>query len=282
MGNTHHRSHAAAGGADYPTPKQLKEFWTQVACGRITKESFQEFLLGGTVRIRGLNPRGVMRLTRQWDNEFRGKGHKIMEVIGPFYSPRYTWELKPAASWVREEQTKIIFWRSLTDVHFVTPSDIVEQLKATPERDRCRELIKDNLGSSLGKTLKERLGDQLDRCRGVFSKLWNDDFSGRVWERLENSLKKATEGAPGFESRWTSEQSDMIGATFKSVSFATCLQYYCLKGNFITCLEAAVQLRVLDGSEGPKLQPMLKLWQSGNLPIGFDQHERLIVLCSSK
>lgn len=42
-------SHAIASVSETPTPKQMKEFWSQVANGRITKRKLQSFLRDGKV-----------------------------------------------------------------------------------------------------------------------------------------------------------------------------------------------------------------------------------------
>jgi len=44
------KSHAGSGWAsEPPTPAQMKEFWSQVDSGKVTKERFQTFLRGGAV-----------------------------------------------------------------------------------------------------------------------------------------------------------------------------------------------------------------------------------------
>lgn len=42
------KSHADAAVSEFPTPRQMKEFWTQVASGRITRSTLQAFLRGET------------------------------------------------------------------------------------------------------------------------------------------------------------------------------------------------------------------------------------------
>lgn len=295
MGNTHQKSHAAAGGTDYPTPKQLKEFWTQVACGRITKESFQEFLLGGCVNVPGMNPRRVARLTRDWGSLFPGKGHTVMEVLRPFYSPRYNWTLKPADKWVREKLDQIIFWHEANDVAFVTPDKLPRALEA-PNREmrwvagnpqalpyEC------NLGIALSQRFHDTIKEQLtppqygNLCSDM--SLWNQQYGARITDRL---AKNIDEGNANILRKHVYQEwcyTDRPGAYMPGDvnwhSLHTCFKNTLLDG-LHKSLVYATAFRVLK-DDTKDFRPLLELWRSGNLPLGFcKQTHRLIVLCASK
>jgi len=49
------RSHASVSASDFPTPRQMKEFWLQATSGRITRKNFQAFLPDEIAEARGLS-----------------------------------------------------------------------------------------------------------------------------------------------------------------------------------------------------------------------------------
>ena len=71
--------------------------------------------------IPGLQQVEVQNLTQYWEDRFPGKGRRITELIGPAYSPEFSFALRPILPGLHERCRRAAFWRTFAGIEIVAP-----------------------------------------------------------------------------------------------------------------------------------------------------------------
>lgn len=177
-------------------------------------------------------------------------GYELVELAGYFYSPNLSFGLSLPIPGLEEEAQKAIFWKDIPGILCTSGSSIEETLGTNGLclRDALREDFRPELLTGLGVNDWRILWETLDRF-------------GRLKRRLEHQLLEDL-GSAGFGDRlyddlWHCLASGIQCAIFYGAGF------------------------LLLGDTKKDFRPLLNLYLSGNLPIGFNTQGELVFLCDT-
>lgn len=207
-----------------------------------------------TVNIPELPAERVEELVRKWTlfgRSGRRKSQRIVRFLGPFYAPGLSFALKPLASqafpfpWIVPQRFGGI--RVVTPQDFCTPlSDLVksELYEELPDPEvwvgetdggarLAIRVIEVKVKNSLGETLQGKLVDVFGEQR------WNDAPSADGSKLVVDVLHRIL---------------------LKTLTYAVAFSHFNGYGMVLPEM-------------GKTFLPLLELWRSGNLPLGFDVRE---------
>lgn len=201
--------------------------------------------------IPGLSSQEVDRLVQYWEDRYPEKGRVLTEAVGPFYSPRLSLRPQPPASGLSEKATQVVFWSHVVGIRTVTPQELIEAQRS------FHQPYKKHMGESLRQGLEASTQFQV----GLIAPPLSDSFYCRGTDDYGFSLHEIIGDRvwydfAGFRSLWAPVAAILLD-----------------------CLECAAGLLIL-GAVDKNCRPLLDLWQSGNLPLGFDEGGKMVVLCS--
>lgn len=196
----------------------------------------------------GFSVEDVEILARDWNRALGMMGYELVEFAGYFYSPKLSFELKPPIPDLENRARQAIFWKNITSIRVTSEPDLKETLGI---EGIC---LRDALGESFRKELLDRIGH---------------DFWSILWKTLERFgfLKRRLEGQL---------MEDLYRAGFRGR----------LSDDLWHCLAGGVQVSIFYGAgfffvgdDAKNFRPLLELYKSGNLPIGFNKQGELVFLC---
>lgn len=207
--------------------------------------------------VPGCSDETLWKLHHAW-NQRSMSGFAIMELLAPFYSPHLGFRPRSPISDLHRCCREAVFWRQYSDLRLVSQREL-ETLMFGPGLGHLSGRTSDawtRLGStlheSLGGELRSGIGNVLHRMLGNI--LWIGGYHGGFGKSLAVALQCSLD-------LWTGSvlESDLEASLFYAVGFT-------LPGKKL-------------GEKEKDFRPLLKLWTSGNLPTGFDQDGRLVILC---
>jgi len=192
----------------------------------------------------GLSRKFHKRLVVFWNERFPGKGELLMSegLLAPFYSNKLSFHLKPPATDLEDQCHKSVFWTNFNGVKITTSGDVSEVSLQTSLSASLWNSLQASLPASLGSTLR--------------ASLWARP--GAVLGNSQVSLG---------DSLWNALLASLYQISTTGNGLGDSLVYAC---GF-----------ALAEDRGKDFGPLLRLWRSGNLPLGFDTNGNLLVLCAS-
>lgn len=243
------------------------------------------------IYISGLEPGAVMELTRQWEERFPGKGQAIMELLGPFYSRWFSFELESPRHDLEARCRAAVFWRniegvvvlngwtSLRDALSVSLGDsLVESFEGGVHDGRIVDLVGDGIVETLGDRLVDAFLESLSRSVQAHIR---DSLLGRSRE----AFSRGNLGSWFWSWLWAWIQLKLIPSSLHVMRYKLATATWGKSASsvfesLVACLVSAVAFRVA-GGDRENFEPLLALWRSGNLPAGFDRDGQLLVLCAT-
>lgn len=193
----------------------------------------------------GLEMEDTYRIAGEFSRAFGGWGWELTELLGHYFSSQLSFELQPPISDLAEKAKKSIFWH-----HF-------ENVRVSSQPD-----LSDNIGHN-GTTL----------YYSTFSPIRREIAEIMDWRTLWNALEEGVVGI--HEPRL--ERLTLEGIRKGGIHPDDSL-WRCITANIRITIVCAIGYLIAK-RDAESFKPLLKLFRSGNLPIGFDNNNTLLVLC---
>jgi|GEM_PF-6142995 len=177
---------------------------------------------------------------------------EIMAILDPFKAPDLSFDLKNPAGNLIESARRAARWASVHDVIIVRPEELPNKYPNNiwyPVSVRLLSIYAHQIEDSLGHWLNQN-----------FSK---SQFVSDLMEKVRISVMDGF-GSEKWETAWDAFQVDFPRSIANGLEAS--LFYAC--GTTITGINS-------------DFEPLLSIWRSGNLPLGFDQKGNFGVLCSN-
>lgn len=195
----------------------------------------------------GLDFGEIIRISGEFNRAwaFGGWGWELTELLGHFFSAQLSFELRPPASDLSTKAKQAIFWHHFENVRASSCSDLSE-----------------NIGHD-GTTL----------YHGTFYPIKRELITLMDWRSVWDTIETGVCGIHKSRIEWLTLEG--IGKGGVSPDDAL---WECIHSNLYMTIVCAVGYLIAK-SDKESFKPLLKLFMSGNLPIGFDQDNVLVVLC---
>lgn len=194
------------------------------------------------LEVPGLPRKRVKALVRYWEERFPQKGQALTELLGPFYVPTLFAELRPPATNLAKRASDTVFWQSITGVR-------VERMDVDSGSGNGDSVEEGILAASLANSLSSSLRDSVEDA--LWEKVW-----GSFWDS-------------GMPPQPRFGLDELVGREIAAI----------LAEGLAVSLIFAVCF-YLTGNPRKEMSSLLTLWRSGNLPLGLDKTEKLIVICA--
>lgn len=221
--------------------------------------------------VRGVDQKRAEELLAFWHERFPRRGRAILELLGPFYTSELSFALKPPVSDLGSMAEHAVFWRTISGVQVAGVGSWPEAEEACEKMRSIRvdlgTSLRDSLGESvlfhsetilkdeLGRVLRQRIVDGFRETRGI---TFPSDL--RI-HRRQSGIE------PGeYETRRAWTWARLVDRLWESLAASLCYA--------VSCMITRETMK--------DFRPLLDLWRSGNLPVGFDDKNRLIVLCANR
>lgn len=259
-----------------------KEFWKSI-------EGFIAFR-----DATGLTIEDIHRIPAEWDRDLGiTVGWQLLELLGHFYSPKLSFELKPPAVDLEEKARQAIFWKEIVGVRTTSKSswtipksswEEIAGVQITPEcgykeiGDIQKKILDVTTPKrSLEKTLAEG-GICLSEALDVFRIELRDKIGYNFGTHLGESFGHRGLHKNFFKSRLLEDlrRSGLDDELWEGKLWADL--WHCLGGSLWLSLFYAAGFLIV-GDKTKNFRPLLDFWRSGNLPIGFNSQNEIVVLC---
>ena len=199
-------------------------------------------------------------IMNKWEGAYLGKGTDIWNLIGPFYSPTISFELRKPAPDLATKIQAATSWRQTSGLRII-------QFQEDSTQFFLRRLnidVGNGIGESLWRNyrlyLHKKLGGDSGflKLRQVFRESLLYDLGSDtgalvwciMWHHLSKTLDDNTINALGVNLRTGLGESLFYG----------------------------VGLTITGSADAKSFHELLSIWRSGNIPLGFDRRDKVVVL----
>lgn len=193
----------------------------------------------------GMTNEDVEIKVRDCNRAFGGWGWEITELLGHYFSGTLSFPVLAPVPDLLEKAKKAIFWHPFENVRASSQSD-----------------LSDNIGDK-GTTL----------YYGAFTPIKRELIELMGWRSLWNAIESEIPGVHKSRIEWL-----VLEGMKKSGIRADDALWGCIHSNILMTIVCAVGYLIAKRDQ-ESFKPLLALWRSGNLPIGFDRDNTLVVLC---
>lgn len=224
-----------------------------------------------------------------WDKYFPKKGPEIADLLAPFLSPALSFRPKPPHRILQDELGQIISWREVAGVKIIETENIKSNFSQALKKefgrgltvikaedlkegqnipDICEKRLWTTLTDSLEGGPKKELRETLGGPRWFMTLQTIFSFSSARYSDLYSKLRRDLGGdLEVIWNVWVEEIGNGLG--------------YSIHRDLSNTLRIAIASALTEETIfNPR--PLLGLWRSGNLPLGFNSVSELVILCDSR